>query len=428
MTVPLQPFRAPVPSRSASPGPTWLRLDAAEGAVVDLDEHLALHGELPAWDGPSLLDELERSGLTGRGGAAFPMHRKLRAVAAGAAPRVVVAKAAEGEPASRKDKTLLGTDPHLVLDGLQLAAAAVEAASAYLYVHTDLPLLAVVNAAIRERAAAGVDTVPVEVVCAPPAFVSGEESAVVSRISGGPAKPRPKPPRVFESGVHGRPTAVCNAETLAHLAVLARRGADAFRACGVPEQPGTMLFTVSGAVHRPGVVEAPVGTTLDRLLAAVGGPSHHVGAVLVGGYHGGWLPWPHAREVPMSNAGLQPYGLSAGAGVVVVLPADVCGVAESARVLDYLAAESAGQCGPCVFGMPRLATTFGAVARGSRRPGRGRRLDELALALERRGGCHHPDGSVRFLRSVTRVFADELREHRHGRCSAVSSRPLLPTG
>lgn len=404
----------------------WLRLDASAGATVSLAEHAVAYGPLPDASPAEILAEVADAHLTGRGGAAFPVHRKLSAVAAGLGPRVVVANGAEGEPASNKDKTLLGLNPHLTLDGLQLAARAVAASTAYLYVHTDLRLLTLLNHAIAERRRAGRDVVPVELVCAPPRFVSGEESAVVSRITGGPAKPRSKPPRVFESGVDGRPTLVSNVETLAHLALIVARGAAAFRSVGDVDQPGTMLFTVSGAVHRPGVVEAATGTTIGALLDSVGGPSHHLSAVLLGGFHGGWVAWPQGRDLRLANSALRPHGLVVGAGVVVALPAEVCGVAESVRVLDYLAAESAGQCGPCVFGLPRLAETFGELA-GGKSGRRGRRLDELALALERRGGCSHPDGSLRFLRSATTVFAQELKMHAQKRCSAVTSRAVMPT-
>jgi NADH:ubiquinone oxidoreductase subunit F (NADH-binding) len=262
---------------------------------------------------------------------------------------------------------------------------------------------------------------------APDRFVSGEESAVASRLSGGAALPRSKPPRVFESGVHGHPTLVSNVETLAHLAVAARDGAEAIRAYGTADQPGTMLFTVSGAVYRPAVVEAAVGITVADLIETAGGASHHVRAVLVGGYHGGWLPWPEARDVPLSNAALRRFGLAVGAGVLVVLPADACPLRECARVLDYLANESAGQCGPCVFGMPRLASAYRDVV--VRRPTvrRRNRLEQLADALARRGGCSHPDGSLRFVRSAIDVFAAELSLHRRDRCSAISRRPVLPT-
>src|SRR5438270_4943741 len=184
-----------LPHRAARSG--WLQLEASGGSALSLAEHEAVHGACPSISAAQILTEVEASGLTGRGGAGFPLHRKLAAVAAGAGPAVVVANGAEGEPTSDKDKTLLATNPHLPLDGLQLAARATGATSAYLYVHADLSLMSLLSHALHERRRAGRDPVAVELVSAPPRFVSGEESAVASRISGGSARPRPKPPRVF---------------------------------------------------------------------------------------------------------------------------------------------------------------------------------------------------------------------------------------
>ncbi|HET7310669.1 MAG TPA: SLBB domain-containing protein [Mycobacteriales bacterium] len=376
--------------------------------------------------GSELLAEIEAAGLTGRGGAAFPTHIKMRGVLAGPAPRVVVANAAEGEPASDKDKTLLATNPHLVLDGLQLAAQVLDADRAFLYVHDAPEVISVAIRALAEHHAGRPDGRRIELVGAPPAFVAGEESSVVSRISGGPAVPRSKPPRVFESGAFGRPTLVQNVETLAHIAYIARAGAAEFRRLGPPSQPGTMLFTVTGAVHSPGVVEAPVGTPLVELIQLAGGLSAHPQAVLLGGYHGAWTPWDNARGLTMSNDALRPYGLTVGAGVIVVLPTDACGPAEVARVLDYLAASSAGQCGPCVFGLPALAASYRDVAMGRRGARHQQRLADLPVLLERRGGCNHPDGSLRFLRTAQVTFADHLATHRRGKCPLRPHAPVLP--
>jgi NADH:ubiquinone oxidoreductase subunit F (NADH-binding) len=373
-----------------------------------------------------LVELIEASGLTGRGGAAFPTHLKMRGVLAGPAPRVVVANAAEGEPASHKDKTLLKVNPHLVLDGLQLAAAAVGADRAFLYVHDAPDIVSAAIGAIAERHASATDRVDTELVTAPPAFVSGEESSVVSRISGGLAVPRSKPPRVFEVGAFGRPTLVQNVETLAHIGFLARVGASEFRRVGPASQPGTMLFTVTGAVRQPGVVEAPVGVPLMTLIEAVGGLSVPAQAVLLGGYHGVWTPWQVARDLTMSNEALRPRNLAVGAGVVVVLPADACGPTEVARVLGYLADQSAGQCGPCLFGLPALATSYREVVSGGGRARHRRQLTDLPPMLERRGGCNHPDGSLRFLRSAQGVFAGHLSSHRRGTCPLPPHPPVLP--
>jgi NADH:ubiquinone oxidoreductase subunit F (NADH-binding) len=398
-----------------------------DGVCIDPPRLLGCHEPTSIDDAPErLLAALEESGLTGRGGAGFPTHIKMRGVLAGPAPRIVVANGAEGEPASQKDKTLLVANPQLVLDGLQIGARIVGAERAFLYVHDAPDVISAAIRALAERRAKAVDDCDVALVTAPAAFVSGEESSVVSRITGGPAVPRSKPPRVFEAGAFGRPTLVQNVETLAHVGYIARHGAQEFRRLGPASQPGTMLFTVSGSVHAPGVIEAPVGVSLAELIEVAGGLSAHPQAVLLGGYHGAWTPWRVARELRMSNEALRPLGLSVGAGVVVVLPADACGPAEAARVLRYLADESAGQCGPCVFGLPALAASYTELV-GNRSAGRHRRrLAELPMMLERRGGCHHPDGSLRFFRSAEGVFADHLATHRRGRCPLPRREPVLP--
>ncbi|HVX69846.1 MAG TPA: NADH-ubiquinone oxidoreductase-F iron-sulfur binding region domain-containing protein [Mycobacteriales bacterium] len=414
--------RSPLHAISVVAGkdPVGCRLLPPFGMAVpmSLREHEALHGRLPQVPGEAILRAVDASGLTGRGGAGFPSAQKMRAVLDRTGPRVVVGNAAEGEPASAKDKTLLRTAPHLVLDGLQLAARVVGATRVYLYMADEQHLNEVVRRAMRERLDAGIDDPPAALVPAPLGFVCGEESAVVSRVSGGPALPRPKPPRVFEAGVDGRPTFVSNVETMAHIALIARHGAQAFREVGHADQPGRMLFTVSGAIARAAVVEAPIGISLGDVVAAAGGTNEEVSAVLLGGYHGSWLRWPASRNLEMANPVLRPLGLAVGAGVVSLLPASVCGVQEAARVLSYLADESAGQCGPCVFGMPRMAKAFDLAAAGrSRRSAR--RITDLSGLLERRGGCSHPDGTLRFLRSATDVFGEELRLHGRGQCSAT---------
>src|SRR5581483_1767314 len=179
---------------------------SARTADLATSRLFAERGAVPPAHPEQLLAAVEASGLTGRGGAAFPSHRKMRGVLSGPAPRIVVANGAEGEPASDKDKTLLAVNPHLVLDGLQLAARIVGADRAFLYLHDDPAVVAAARRAIAERRGAGEDRYDVELVTAPTAFVSGEESAVASRVSGGDALPRSKPPRVFEAGAFGRPT------------------------------------------------------------------------------------------------------------------------------------------------------------------------------------------------------------------------------
>lgn len=388
--------------------------------------HLSAFGPVAYLGGRRLLATvLEQAGLTGRGGAGFPTHRKLAAVAAAGKRAVVVANGAEGEPAGAKDKVLLTTAPHLVLDGLQLAAEAVGADRGYIYVQRVPAVVEAVRAALAERATAGVDRVGVELVTAPVRYLAGEESAAVALISGRPAKPKFRPPAVYERGVRGRPTLVHNVETLAHAALVARFGPEWFRALGTPDEPGTMLFSVAGAVRHPGVVEAAVGTPLRDVLDRAGGTTGSLSAVLVGGYHGTWLP-ADRLGVRLANAALREQGASLGTGVLVALPEHACGVVETARVVGYLAAESAHQCGPCRNGLPLIADALTQLAVPGAHGGVRSDVERWMSLVQRRGACHHPDGTVRFLHSALTVFGAELQRHERGRCSGSSTRPVLP--
>jgi NADH:ubiquinone oxidoreductase subunit F (NADH-binding) len=421
------------------PGPAGLpRLLPVAGAVpVDLRTHLARHGALPAVgsSGP-LLREIADAGLTGRGGAAFPAARKL-AAAAQARPAVVAGNGAEGEPASRKDSSLLWISPHLVLDGLQLAAEVAGSATAVLYVQRNERLHGRLATAIAERAAAGIGTIAVKLAEAPDRFLAGEESALVSRLTGMPARPAYRPVRGLPQLAPGRAALVQNAETLAHLALIARYGAAWFRTVGTEAEPGSMLVTMHLADGRASVTEVPLGTGIADLLgldrpaghqaaATVPSGTGPVQAVLVGGYHGTWLPAAEAARLPLARAALGPLGAAPGAGVLAALPAGRCGLAETARVASYLALESAGQCGPCFNGLPRIAAAVEHLA-GPRPDRRARAdLERWAGLVTGRGACHHPDGSVRFIRSALRVFAAEAGLHEQGRCSGTGQRPFLP--
>jgi NADH:ubiquinone oxidoreductase subunit F (NADH-binding) len=402
-------------------------------APEDLRRHLARYGPTPYRGRTGLLiGDIEASGLTGRGGAAFPVYRKLAIVAGARGRKVVVANGAESEPASRKDELLLRAAPNLVLDGLQLAAEATGATEAHLYTHHGAT--PAILRALAERAAAGLDPVSVTITQAPPRFLAGQESALVNRLGGGPARPTFQPPRVTERGLHGAPTLVQNVETLAHLALIARYGPRWFRAVGTSAEPGSMLTTVYQPDGKCRVIETEIGAPLNTLLSS--GPETR--AWLVGGYHGTWLPLPQAAEpedaptpdnaLTLDNATLRKYGAAVGAGVLVALPADRCGLAEAARVVRYLAAESAGQCGPCLNGLPRIAAALAELA--GPRPRRPVRADVERWVgpqnlVEGRGACHHPDGTVRFVRSALTVFAPELTRHEKGRCSATNRTPFL---
>lgn len=280
----------------------------ATGRPTDLTDHLRRHGQPPvatvlgSRTSMPLVEAVESAGLTGRGGAGFPTARKLRAVAERGGRAVVVVNAMESEPASRKDQFLLAVAPHLVLDGAVLAATAVGADT----VHVCLPRTRSaqyrqLSEALDERHRHRLDRVRLRLHALPHAYVSSESTALVRWLNGGPARPQGSPPRAHERGVARRPTLIHNAETLAHLALIARHGPDWFRRTGTPDEPGTTLVTVSGAVTTPGVQEVAIGTPLATIVDRAGGPTQPVRAVLLGGFAGTWLPSEHL-DTPSPSA------------------------------------------------------------------------------------------------------------------------------
>lgn len=411
------PVYAPVDTL-AGPRDERLRLTRGlhdDGAGMDLAAHVGTHG--PLSPGGDVLVSAEAVDLRGRGGAAFPFARKARAVRAAGGRPVVVGNGSEGEPASRKDAALLRRAPHLVLDGLQLAAGAVGAREARLVIGDGEALHAVLRA-LRER----VDAVPTEVRRAPARFVAGESSAAVRVASGaGPALPAFTVKPTAAGGVDGRPTLVSNVETLAHLAVLARTGPGVYAELGTPGEPGTTLLTVHTRGAR--VVEVPFGTPLREVVDG----SEAWSGVLVGGYHGTWVPPRAACGAVVSRAGLAAVGGALGAGVVVASPLGCCPLVESAPVVRRLAAESAGQCGPCVLGLASIATAVSALAEGSAAADDVRNLLRWCGLVEGRGACGHPDGVARFVRSLLSAFPDDVSDHLDGGCGRAFT-GLLPLG
>jgi NADH:ubiquinone oxidoreductase subunit F (NADH-binding) len=403
---------------SSSPQPLGTRRLLPLGIAGDITwaRHRERYGPLRL-DGRGLVAEVERSGLTGRGGAAFPTAVKLAAVANGRKP-VVVANGTEGEPLSSKDAVLMAYNPHLVVDGVLTALAAVGGTEAYVAVSERARRArASLESALAER---GVDQI--RLVETPERFVAGEESALVSVVDGGEAKPTFRPPRPFERGVGGRPTLVQNVETLANLALVARFGADWFGCAGTQAEPGTVLVTAAGCLARPGVIEVELGTPLRALVERCGGLTGEPQAVLVGGYFGTWLG-ADALDLPLLES-----SVPLGARAIVFLSKDSCGLAETARVARYLTGESAGQCGPCVFGLPAVADALESIATGRRDAAEQlERLPRLAVQIAHRGACAHPDGALRFVESALRVFDREIELHHSGRCSATSREPVLPT-
>jgi NADH:ubiquinone oxidoreductase subunit F (NADH-binding) len=386
------------------------------GAVMTLADHQRTHGELPQRSSHELIEAVEGSGLRGRGGADFPTAIKLRAVASRARNKVLVVNGSETEPASAKDRLLLSRLPHLVLDGAVLAARAVGAREVIIKVgERSAQSLRSLESAVSVRERDGVDF---HLAAGPEGYVMGEESAVVHFLNGGAPIPTFVPPRPFERGYRGRPTLIQNPETLAQIALVARYGEHWYRELGTDADPGSALVTITGAVRAPGVYELAFGTPMTDLLAAAGGSTEPLQALLVGGYFGTWVDTSRAFALRLAREDLRSVGCSLGSGVLIALGESSCGLHESAHVIDYLAGQSAGQCGPCVFGLRAIADSFAALADGVAHDSERNRLGRWTAEIKGRGACHHPDGAARFVESALRVFGSEIESHRRVRCSA----------
>jgi NADH:ubiquinone oxidoreductase subunit F (NADH-binding)/ferredoxin len=385
-------------------------------ARLDLDTHRAEFGPLPALTATGLITLASQVDLRGRGGAAFPVARKLRAVHAATGGRkrraVVVVNAAEGEPGSVKDKMLLCRSPHLVLDGALIAAEALGAREIIVAVAGDGPH----QRSIAE--AAGADSLlrrMTRVVSVPDRFVSGESGALVNALNGKSALPPGTKALASDGGVDGLPTLLSNAETFAQLAVLAMLGPDGYASAGLDSEPGTVLLTVGGSVARPAIVEVPTGVPLGHVLDICGASLPR--GVLTGGYHGSWLTPEAAYQVPVSLAGLASAGGALGAGIVLVLGSDSCPLGEVSRVASYLAMQSSGQCGPCKLGLPSVARSLAAITAGAGGVEELEAVRRAASGVRGRGACAHPDGTASFVISALDAFSADLSEHMfRGRC------------
>ena len=383
---------------------------------MDLATHVATYGRRQSAvgsAGEALIDQLGAVGLTGRGGGHFPAAAKWRSVVAAGPGGMVVVNGAEGEPGSAKDAVLWQTRPHLVLDGVVSAMEAIGAREGIVWLHQGADSsIRSVRSAIAERTANGYDHVNVRVVLAPDRYLSGEATSIIRTLEGGPTLPRfvANPAQPWSDG--GRPILVNNTETMARAALVSLRGAQAY----VP----TSLLTIISRGHRS-VVEVDPDQTFGGVIAShwsdyVDGEPQ---AVLLGGYGGAWVPWTGLRQVKVDPQILKGLGISIGAGLVGPLPTSACGIEEATRLVNYLAGQSARQCGPCVFGLASVAELCDDLTAGALTANGRTRLIRFMDEIAGRGACRHPDGAIRMVTSALQVFSADVARHKRGRtCNA----------
>jgi NADH:ubiquinone oxidoreductase subunit F (NADH-binding) len=373
------------------------RLLRGQADREDRAAYAAAGGYQPGLGGADLIDAVAASGLRGRGGAAFPAARKLAAVASQPGEKVVVVNGEEGEPASVKDRWLLRSRPHLVIDGALRAAQAVGAGSVYFYV-SDAAAAVSLRAAIAELTGAAAE---LHVYQVEPSYVAGEETAAVNAINGRAAKPSEKPPRPFEEGVRRLPTLVANAETIACLPAIGS---------GTADQAPSFLLTLGGAVPRPGLYEVPFGIPLGEATEVLGGLAGPARGYVMGGYFAGLLN-ARGHELPLDYDALRAEGSGLGCASITVLGPDDCPVGVAALLLVYYGRQNAGQCGSCFNGTAAMAGVAIALARGEAGPAEIARLAHWGGFLPGRGACATLDGAAAVAVSLLREFPTEVKAH-----------------
>jgi NADH:ubiquinone oxidoreductase subunit F (NADH-binding) len=390
-----------------------------------LEQYQATGGYAVVDDVERLLEIVDEAGLRGRGGAAFPTSRKIRTVREGADVPIVVANGEEGEPASIKDKWLLRNRPHLVLDGLRLAALMVGSEDLHVYV-ADVASATSIELALDELEHSGIWAARINLTVVSPTYVAGEETAVVQALNGGPPLPMDKPPRPFEAGVLGRPTLINNVETLANLPMIHRLGAVGYRELGTAASPGTFLLTLS-RTDSAGLYEIPLGESMKSVLGWLGEDAEAVTGLLMGGYFSGVVA-AHGLDIPLDYDSMKAIGSGLGCGAIALISTGNCPVAVSAAVMNYFSHENAAQCGSCFNGTAAMSAVLTALVDYRAEEADLQRLEHWSTFLRGRGACGTLDGATNVAASLLREFPDLVASHQSGSCAVCDSgnRPSDP--
>ncbi|MCL6638513.1 MAG: NADH-quinone oxidoreductase subunit NuoF [Firmicutes bacterium] len=382
---------------------------------------------------------IKASGLRGRGGAGFPTGLKWETCRGQAEQtRYVVCNADEGDPGAFMDRNILESNPHLVLEGLTIAAYAVGAQKGYFYVRAEYPLAverlrkAVSRARSIGLSGAGIlgtnFSFEVEIFQGSGAFVCGEETALIASLEGEPGLPRHRPPFPAASGLWGKPTVINNVKTLSYVPHIVRKGADWFRQSGTPENPGTAIFALAGKVVNTGLAEVPMSTTLKEVIFDVGSgvaEGKTFKAVQIGGPSGGCLPGS-VLDTPIDFDSLNKAGAIMGSGGMVVLDQDDCMVEIARFFLDFTQKESCGKCTFCRLGTKHMLLVLERITKGEGRPEDIDLLYELAEDIKTGSLCNLGKTAPNPILSTLRYFRDEYEAHiREKRCPALMCKDLI---
>lgn len=394
-------------------------------AYIERGGYQALRKAVAELSPENVLEEVKRSGLRGRGGAGFPTGRKWELAAQKKGlKKYVCCNAAEGEPGTYKDRTLIRTNPHQLIEGVAIAAYAVGADEAYIFLKESFQQeYEILDKAVSDASQAGLlgeqifgtpFCLTVHIFKGPNVYIAGEETAMLEAIEGRRARPKQKPPFYpIQHGLFGKPTLVNNAETLSNIPPIFRNGADWFSKLGHPKSPGTMLFTIGGEVNRPGVYELPLGTPLRNLIFEYGGGisgQRRLKAVFPGGPSQALLV-EKDLDVTLDFESLKERGSGLGTGAVMVLSDTTCIVSTALYFSSFFMQESCGQCPPCKLGTIHMTQILEKIEQGKGEDKDLRALQQVFGLIRGRGYCDLINSSVRSVESTLKHFKEEYEAH-----------------
>ncbi len=372
----------------------------------------------------AVIEEIEKSGLRGRGGGGFPTGRKWRFTAANRGGKsYIVCNGDEGDPGAFMDRSVMEGDPHKLLEGMAIAAFAIGADEGYIYVRAEYPLAikrlrkAIADAEERNflgKNIMGSDfSLTIHIKEGAGAFVCGEETALMASIEGERGMPRPKPPFPANKGLFGCPTLINNVETLANVPVIMLKGADWFASLGTETSKGTKTFALTGEVNNTGLIEVPMGTTLREIVFDIGGGirgGKKFKAVQIGGPSGGCLTEEHL-DLPMDYDSLIKAGAMVGSGGLVVMAENTCIVEVARFFMNFTQHESCGKCVPCREGTKNMLKILEKIVAGKGEMKDLDTLEELALSVKEGSLCGLGKTAPNPVLSTLKYFRDEYIAH-----------------
>ncbi len=386
----------------------------------------------------TVVDQVTRSGLRGRGGAGFPTGVKWRLCRQYAAPRYLICNGDEGDPGAFMDRSLLEGNPHSVVEGMIIGAFALGTEEGYVYVRDEYPLavehLRVAIAQAEEYGLLGKNILgsgmnfAIHVVKGAGAFVCGEETALIASLEGRVGEPHPRPPYPAEKGLFGRPTVINNVKTWASVPVIINRGADWYASIGTAKSKGTMVFSLVGKINNTGLVEVPMGITLREMIYDIGGGipgGKALKAIQIGGPSGGCIP-ASLIDIPIDYEQLTQAGSMMGSGGMVVMDESTCMVDVARYFMEFLEDESCGQCFPCRKGTQRMREILARICRGEGKEEDLPLLEDLGWLMQQASLCALGQTAANPVLTTLRYFRDEYEAHiREKKCPAKVCKELV---